>query len=131
MYGWGRNAPELRLPDGVGLSVGHDTGIRYIVAQVHYLAKDRPKDDHSGVTLVLQHTPTPYSGGVISFASGFVIPPQTPSYLVNNECCYSGHEPLTTFAMRVHTHTLGHSVYMTRELCYHTGGSGEAPPASD
>ena len=33
-YGWGRNAPDLVLPDGVGFSVGHGTSVRYIVAQV-------------------------------------------------------------------------------------------------
>lgn len=124
MYGWGRNAPDLSLPDGVGFSVGARTGIRYIVAQVHYLTKQRPKDDHSGVTLVLKPQAVPYSAGVMAFATGFVIPPQTPSYLVDNECCYRGHQPLTTFAVRVHTHALGRSVYMTRDKWDHSGEYG-------
>ena len=29
-----RNAPQLELPDGVGFSVGAQSGIKYIVAQV-------------------------------------------------------------------------------------------------
>ena len=124
MYGWGRNAPDLSLPEGVGFSVGARTGIRYIVAQVHYLTKQRPKDDHSGVTLVLKPQAVPYSAGVMAFATGFVIPPQTPSYLVDNECCYRGHQPLTTFAVRVHTHALGRSVYMTRDKWDHSGEHG-------
>ena len=33
-YGWGRNAPKLDLPEGVGFSVGGASAIRYIVAQV-------------------------------------------------------------------------------------------------
>jgi hypothetical protein len=49
-YGWGRNAPKLELPDGVGFSVGGGSSIRFIVAQVHYL-QPRPKGDHSGVSL--------------------------------------------------------------------------------
>lgn len=33
-YGWGKNAPNLELPEGVGFAVGKGTSIRYIVAQV-------------------------------------------------------------------------------------------------
>ncbi len=114
LYGWGRNAPRLELPKGVGFSVGNFTGIQYIVAQVHYLTKSRPQNDRSGVTLVLQPQPEPFSAGVLSFATGFQIPPNTESHLVENECCYQGHQTLTMFAVRVHTHALGRRVYMTR-----------------
>lgn len=40
---------------------------------------------------------------------------------IPNECCYQGHQPLTTFAFRVHTHLLGRSVDMTREKWDHSG----------
>lgn len=43
---------------------------------------------------------------------------------VDAECCYQGHQPLTTFAFRVHAHTLGRSITMTRELWNHTGKAG-------
>ncbi len=33
-YGWGRNAPDLRLPEGVGFTVGKQTSIQYVVVQV-------------------------------------------------------------------------------------------------
>ena len=49
-YGWGRNAPKLELPSGVGFSVGGSSTIRWIVAQVHYL-QPRPAGDNSGVSL--------------------------------------------------------------------------------
>ena len=94
------------------------------MAQVHFLAKDRPPGDASGVTLILRPHPVPFSAGLLSFASGFVIPPKTKSTLVENECCYNGHQPLTTFAMRVHTHSLGRSVFMTRETWNHSGAEG-------
>ncbi|GAX81472.1 hypothetical protein CEUSTIGMA_g8901.t1 [Chlamydomonas eustigma] len=121
MYGWGRNAPQLKLPEGVGFSVGDQSAIKYIVAQVHFLSKERPAGDASGVTLVLRPHAVPFSAGVIAFATGFSIPPKNPSFLVENECCYDGHQPLTTFAMRVHTHSLGKNVYMTRETWNHSG----------
>jgi hypothetical protein len=60
---------------------------------------------------------------MLSYASWFTIPPGKRSHLVQNNCCYRGWLPLTTFAMRVHTHTLGRSVTMTRVA---RNGTGEA-----
>ena len=57
----------------------------------------------------------------------FTIPARQKAYLVPNECCYAGFQALTTFAARVHTHTLGRSVWMTRrgpnatEMLVHKG----------
>eukprot|EP00198_Chlamydomonas_reinhardtii_P008225 XP_001697562.1 peptidylglycine alpha-amidating monooxygenase [Chlamydomonas reinhardtii] len=120
LYGWGRNAPDLRLPEGVGFSVGERTGVKYIVAQVHYL-KVRPPDDHSGVTLLLKPHAVPYAAGLVSFASWFTIPPGKKSHPIVNTCCYKGYEALTMFAVRVHTHGLGRRVFMTRETWNKTG----------
>ena len=36
VYAWAMDAPELRLPDGVGFKVGGDTDIQWLVLQVHY-----------------------------------------------------------------------------------------------
>jgi len=36
VYAWAMDAPELRLPDGVGFKVGGDTEIQWLVLQVHY-----------------------------------------------------------------------------------------------
>lgn len=112
-YGWGRNAPELHLPPGVAFSVGGGTNIRYMVAQVHYKA-DRPANDYSGTRLFLVPQPTPFSAGVMTYASWFSIPPRTPLYRVPAECCYQGHQALTTIAFRVHAHALGRRIYMER-----------------
>ncbi|KAG2440171.1 hypothetical protein HXX76_004284 [Chlamydomonas incerta] len=120
LYGWGRNAPDLRLPEGVGFSVGERTGVKYIVAQVHYL-KVRPPNDHSGVTLLLKPHAVPYAAGLVSFASWFTLPPGKKSHPIVNTCCYKGYEPLTMFAVRVHTHALGRRVFMTREKWNKTG----------
>ncbi|GBF95833.1 peptidyl-glycine alpha-amidating monooxygenase A precursor [Raphidocelis subcapitata] len=113
LYGWGRNAPKLDLPEGVGFSVGGTSSIRYIVAQVHYL-QPKPKADNSGVSLTLQSQPVPYSAGMLSFASWFTIPPRAASHPVVNSCCYRGFQPLKSFAVRVHTHSLGRAVTMVR-----------------
>jgi hypothetical protein len=62
----------------------------------------------------LQRQPVPFSAGLLSYASWFEIPPGKKSHLVPNHCCYRGFQPLHTFAVRVHTHTLGRAVIMTR-----------------
>lgn len=37
MFAWARNAEPLKLPDGIGSSIGHDgDGAAYLVMQVHY-----------------------------------------------------------------------------------------------
>eukprot|EP00803_Ostreobium_quekettii_P002596 evm.model.scf_760EXC.6 EVM.evm.TU.scf_760EXC.6 scf_760EXC:55513-65279(+) len=113
LYGWGRNAPKLELPDGVGFSVGGEGGLNHLVLQVHYL-QVRPPDDHSGVSLTLSTEAYKYSAGMMAYAINFKVPPGKPSHLINNTCCYSGLEPVRTVAFRVHTHWLGRSVYMTR-----------------
>ncbi|KAL4457726.1 hypothetical protein ABPG75_012591 [Micractinium tetrahymenae] len=113
LYGWGKNAPAIALPPGVGYSVGPGTGIRALVLQMHYL-KGRPANDTSGIRLQLSERPVPFSAGLLAFASGFAIPPGKPSTLVPNGCCYSGWEPLRGFATRVHTHALGREVYLNR-----------------
>lgn len=43
IYAWARDAPPLKLPNGVGFKVGSDSPIKYIVLQVHYAVVDKFK----------------------------------------------------------------------------------------
>lgn len=115
LYGWGKNAPAVHLPEGTGFSVGPGTATHTVVLQVHYL-KLRPAGDASGVRLHFSSKPQPFGAGLIAYASGFTVPSKTESYLVPNDCCYSGLEPLHAFAVRVHTHSLGKSVSLDHQL---------------
>lgn len=129
LYGWGRNADKLELPKGVGFSVGKGTAVKWIVMQVHYL-NEKPAGDNAGVRLSVQDTPLPYSAGMLSYASYFSIPPRKKQHYVLNHCCYRGFQPLTSFAVRVHTHTLGKQVFMTRAPsggARHAGSGVKAP----
>jgi hypothetical protein len=69
----------------------------------------------------------PFSAGLMSYASWFSIPPRKEHFLVQNSCCYRGFQPLTTFAVRVHTHTMGRAVFMTKMP---TDPKGEARSSS-
>ncbi len=37
LYAWASDAPELKLPKGVGFKVGGRSSIKYLVVQVHYI----------------------------------------------------------------------------------------------
>ena len=77
-----------------------------LLPQVHYQIV-RPDGDHTGVRLELTAEPQPFSAGMFTYASGFVVPPQQPAFHVPATCCYSGWEQIKAFAFRVHAHSLG------------------------
>lgn len=54
VYAWALDAPSIQLPKDVGLRVGGDTKIQYIVLQLHFKrAFDEGETDSSGVTLTM------------------------------------------------------------------------------
>ena len=59
---------------------------------------------------------TPFSAGMINYASYFTIPPGQAKHPIENQCCYSGFEILKGFAFRVHTHALGRSALLLSPL---------------
>ncbi len=85
----------------------------------------RPEGDHTGVRLELTPEPQPFSAGMFTYASGFVVPPQNPAFHVPATCCYAGWERIRAFAFRVHAHSLGRCAAGWRQLhseCSHAGG---------
>uniref|UniRef100_A0A1D1ZR72 Peptidylglycine monooxygenase n=1 Tax=Auxenochlorella protothecoides TaxID=3075 RepID=A0A1D1ZR72_AUXPR len=113
LYGWGKNAPAVTLPEGTGFAVGPGSAIRSFVLQVHYRLP-RPAHDASGLRMQFSRQATPRSAGMLAYAARFTIPPRQHSHLVPNSCCYSGFEPMRGIAARVHTHTMGRSVFLER-----------------
>uniref|UniRef100_A0A4W3JI52 Peptidylglycine alpha-amidating monooxygenase n=1 Tax=Callorhinchus milii TaxID=7868 RepID=A0A4W3JI52_CALMI len=95
MYAWARNAPPTRLPAGVGFRVGGNSGINYIVLQVHYgdIHAFRGKNNSS-------HK---YHFSHRENASN--------SLLVNGDiACPYEEAVIHPFAFRTHTHQLGQVV---------------------
>lgn len=114
IFGWGKNAPPLHLPDHVGFRVG-EGGFKNIVLEVHYLeAQDKEAVTESGLVIHVAPGIPRRAMSVLSFAQGFVLPARTPEVKVPNTCCYTMARPLTAFAFRVHTHALGREVYLER-----------------
>ena len=50
-YGWGRNAPKMEFPDGVGVAVGQGTELTVLVLQVRCLPRTRQHSQHTSLTI--------------------------------------------------------------------------------
>lgn len=105
LFAGGPDAPEIKLPDGVGIKVGGDTGINSLVLEVHYLNIDHSKDS-SGIVLATAAKPTPKTAGILLVGSAGEIPAHSAAYW-EGACEYDQPLTLHPFAFRVHTHYRG------------------------
>lgn len=112
IYAWARNAPQLNLPTGVGFKVGGpDSGVRFLVLQVHYasVASIPASGDESGVVLRYTNAPQPRRAGVYFLGTGGVIPGKATQYM-EAACKLTTGLTIHPFAFRTHTHALGRVV---------------------
>ena len=119
IFGWGKDAPDLYLPDGIGFNVGGNAGFRTLVLEVHYLEKfagAAGADATSGVTVHLKPgVPTRFMS-VLAYAQGFSLPPRERRTEVKTVCSYVDSAPLDAYAFRVHTHALGTEVFLEKAV---------------
>jgi len=104
LYAWARDAPPLDLPQGVGFTVGGNTGINTLVIQVHY-AVARPDPDSTGVKMSLSQVPPLKHAGVMMLGSGQPIKAKATSYL-DMSCPVTEDVTLHPFGFRTHAHNL-------------------------
>ncbi|KIH56296.1 copper type II ascorbate-dependent monooxygenase domain protein [Ancylostoma duodenale] len=83
LYAWAKEAPELKLPEGVGFRVGGNSGINYLVMQVHYM-QDRDELDHSGVTIQHTEEPQPKTASTMLLVTGGLLPPKATGKAIFN-----------------------------------------------
>ncbi|KAK6105982.1 Copper type II ascorbate-dependent monooxygenase C-terminal domain family protein [Brugia pahangi] len=112
LYAWARNAPDLKLPQDVAFSVGHNfDSIKYLIMQVHYAHPFVGKiEDYSGITLHMINERPRHMAAVLLFESGTSIQPGFSHFQTNASCIYSGDTPIHPFAFRTHTHSMGRIV---------------------
>ncbi|KAJ1362751.1 putative peptidylglycine alpha-hydroxylating monooxygenase 1 [Parelaphostrongylus tenuis] len=105
LYAWAKNARELHLPKGVGFPVGGNSGINYLVMQVHYM-EDRDEPDQSGVTV--QHTEEvqPKTAATMLLVTGGLLPPKSTESF-ETACVIDEDVVLHPFAYRTHAHRHG------------------------
>ena len=130
IFGWGKDAPDLSLPDGIGFRVGGGSGFRTLVLETHYLEKFAGvagSPATSGVTVHLKPGVPRRFMSVLAYAQGFVLPPRERRTEVKTVCSYVDSAPLEAYAFRVHTHALGTEVFLEKAVA---GRGFEASSAS-
>ncbi|CAG5119523.1 unnamed protein product [Candidula unifasciata] len=108
VFAWALDAPEKALPEGVGLRVSGDTGINYLVVQLHY-AKAFPPGvtDNSGYTLEMTNSRPPQQVGYLVLGNWGVIPPQKYEFYLDSFCEFPLNDTVYPIAYRTHSHNLG------------------------
>ncbi|VDN05819.1 unnamed protein product [Thelazia callipaeda] len=104
IYAWGRDAPELYLPEGVGFKVGGNTNIQYLVLQVHYMNK--LKFDYSGVSIESTVEPLPKRASTLLMVTGGKLAMHKKESF-EAACLVDEDIELHPFAFRTHTHRHG------------------------
>lgn len=137
LYAWAKDAPAKFLPKDVGFAVGGNSGINYLVLQVHYASVDSFRagaKDYSGFILHTSHQSLPYGGGIyLLWAYSGSIPPETAGIHVDMACKYNKPETMFAFAYRTHAHRLAKVItgYRVRSGVWTLLGKGDpqAPQA--
>ncbi|KRZ63215.1 Peptidyl-glycine alpha-amidating monooxygenase A [Trichinella nativa] len=110
LYAWARNAPALKMPNGVGVPISGSSTVNYLILQMHYNLKFIGNVlDYSGVTMkVTSNHPTYVAGVYILYADGSVsIPPKISEFPMNISCAVEEDVIIHPFAYRTHAHSLG------------------------
>nr|QNG40894.1 dopamine beta hydroxylase-like 1 [Hofstenia miamia] len=117
MYVEAMDSGPLKLPEDVSFHVGGESGINYLVIQVHYGHTEKFQNNHelsddSGITLSYSTEPTPKSAGVYLLVADGKIPPSSkedPSTL-DMFCKYKAEKPIFPMFYRVHAHGTGYVI---------------------
>lgn len=121
LFAWALDAPAIELPQQVGFKIGGDSGINYLVLQVHYghtdIFRENPDiTDNSGIILETvsgpDHGITKLAGIYLLLTYGYV---QRGVSKHTVQCIIQEDVVMHPFRFRTHTHKLGVKVggYLT------------------
>ncbi|CAI6373100.1 unnamed protein product [Macrosiphum euphorbiae] len=111
MYAWARDAPTLRLPNGIGFKVGSDSQINFLVLQIHYHRMfEDDETDNSGIYLHYTEQQLDKQAGVYLLTTNGIIPPNSIEHMETSCPLKEIDKVIHPFAYRVHTHELGKMV---------------------
>ena len=116
LFGWALDAPAVEMPPQVGFKIGGDSGIDYLVLQVHYgdtkVFRSSPTiTDNSGIILETiagpDHGITKLAGIYLLLSYGYVKEGISKHRI---ECQLQEDRVIHPFRFRTHTHKLGTKV---------------------
>lgn len=121
LFGWALDAPAIELPPKVGFKIGGNSGLYYLVLQVHYgdtsIFKRNPEiTDDSGINLEVVSGPnsgiTKSAGIYLLLSYGYV---RMGTSKHSMECMIQEDKVIHPFRFRTHTHKLGTRVAAYRK----------------
>jgi peptidylglycine monooxygenase len=114
LFGWALDAPAIELPSQVGFKIGGDSGIDYLVLQVHYgntaiFRSAQNITDDSGINLEIvsgedNSSITKMAGIYLLVSYGYVKQGFSKHTM---ECLITEEKVIHPFRFRTHTHKLG------------------------
>uniref|UniRef100_A0A6G1S598 Putative peptidylglycine alpha-hydroxylating monooxygenase Y71G12B.4 n=1 Tax=Aceria tosichella TaxID=561515 RepID=A0A6G1S598_9ACAR len=117
LFGWALDAPAIELPPQVGFKIGGNSGINYLVLQVHYgntaIFRSSPDiTDNSGINLETvsgkdNNGITKLAGIYLLLSYGYVTQGVSKHTM---ECLIDEDKVIHPFRFRTHTHKLGTKV---------------------
>ncbi|XP_065910976.1 peptidyl-glycine alpha-amidating monooxygenase A-like isoform X3 [Dysidea avara] len=108
LFGWGRNASGIQLPEGVGFKVGASTDISWFVLQLHYSSQPPSTQPSPGLIVQLTDGEKQSVAGVYVLAAyGYKPIPPTTDVVNFDLACHHHGNPIVPIAFRVHAHSLG------------------------
>ncbi|XP_022671226.1 peptidylglycine alpha-hydroxylating monooxygenase-like isoform X2 [Varroa jacobsoni] len=115
LYAWALDAPPLKLPKGVGFKVGGNSGVNFLILQVHYADVSsfvNGNRDHSGISLEMVDGSSGVvkrRAGIYLLGTGGMLPAKRETHL-ETACKIDEDVTMFPFAFRTHTHKLGLAV---------------------
>jgi len=111
LYEWGRNSPKLELPSNVAFEVGGDSGLSYLVLQVHYKKVDHflanpTLKDYSGVDCHTTSVQPSRLAATFLLAFGGKFPEHKRVQYLGTGCHYREGPVLHPFAFRVKAYSI-------------------------
>lgn len=116
LFGWALDAPAITLPPNVGFKIGGNSGVNYLVLQVHYghtgIFQQNPSlTDNSAIlldTVTNEDNSITKQAGIYLFYSLGYVPTGISKHMM--QCAMGEDKVIHPFRFRTHTHKLGTKV---------------------
>jgi len=119
LFIWGVGGEQSSLPYNAGIKIGKNTGIQYIVLQIHYNNPALKNDilDSSGFQIKMTTKLRENDIGFLILGTNLdmELPPKMKEYEISGNCTSEWTEslpyPITIFSSTIHAHQLGRAIW--------------------
>lgn len=106
LFTWALNAKGVKYPPGVGVRVGRDSRLNYLIVQVHYNKLVNQADNLSSYKITLTTQDLPYQVGVYNIGNNGFIPPKRKDFKFEASCVHKKSYDMVPIFYRTHAHSI-------------------------